>query len=335
MIAVVAAGGLLLAGLVYMTHEIRLWSDRRITLSEPRVIEFPAGTHLRELSQQLNKEGIILHPRVFELWVRVFSDYSKFQAGTYRFENAVSPADIARIISQGKSYETFAFELTIPEGFAYHQIAEKLAGKGVGTKEENDSLLKDSDFIASLNIPSATLEGFLYPATYRFQKIPTAREVLSRAAKTFWEKLPADYEKNVGYLGLGLQEAVTMASLIEAETPNDDERPLVAEVIWNRLKAKIPIAIDAAVIYGIDDYQGDITRKHLNDPTNPYNTRLRQGLPPTPICSPSEASLKAVLTPSHEGYLYYVLDPGTDRRHHFSKTAEEHDTYVRKLVNSK
>jgi UPF0755 protein len=332
---VIAIAGLLFAGMVYGHHKIRLWSEQLVVLPQPQVIEFPPGTRLRELSQQLSKEGIIRHPRVFELWVRAFADYSKFQAGTYRFENEVSPLDVVRTISQGKNYETFALELTIPEGFTYQQISDKLMTKGVGTKEEYDSLLRDSDFIASLSIPSATLEGFLYPATYRFQKTPTAREVIARAAKTFWEKLPSDYEKSVGYLGLGLQEAVTFASLIEVETPIDDERPLIAEVIWNRLKGKIPIAIDAAVIYGIEDYQGDITKKHLSDPTNPYNTRIRLGLPPTPICSPAEASLRAILTPSREGYLYYVLDPGTDRRHHFSKTGEEHEIYVRKLVNAK
>ena len=322
---------LALAGYAY--SRLMTWNSSRITLMQPQVIEFAPGTTLRELSKQLGAKGLLTQPPVFNLWVRLFEDYSRFQAGTYRFEGEVAPSDIIAALTQGRS-PTYALEFTIPEGFSYHQIAEKLADKGVGTKEEFQSLMHDAQFIGSLNLPSQSLEGFVYPATYRFSKMPSAREALSKAVKTFWEKLPRDYEQEVRNRGLSLVEAVTFASLVESETPHDEEKPLVAEVIWNRLHSNMPLGIDAAIIYGIEDYQGDLKKKHLLDATNRYNTRIHLGLPPTPISSPSLVSLQAVLTPSQAGNMFYVLDRSTERYHHFSKTIEEHNLYVKKLVEN-
>ena len=322
-----AAGG-------YLVFSLLDWFEQPQVLAQPQVIEYPSGTTLKELSRRLAQKGVINHPKIFELWVRLIENYSRFQAGTYRFEGSVSPAQIIEIISQGKIYLTYALELTIPECFTYRQIAAELVKKGVGSKNEFDALMHDVDYLRSLNVPSSSLEGFLYPATYRFPAFPTAREAISTAVKKFWSKLPREYENNVGHMGLSLQKAVTFASLIEAETPLDDEKPLISEVIWNRLRMNTPLGIDAAIIYGIDDYQGDIKKKHLNDASNPYNTRLRHGLPPTPICSPSEISLQAVLTPSQHGYIYYVLNTDPGRYHHFSRTAEEHLAYQKKLVEA-
>ena len=183
-----------------------------------------------------------------------------------------------------------------------------------------------------MNVPSSSLEGYLYPATYRFSKIPTAQQAFEEAVSTFWKRLPESYAEQVATRGLTLNEAVTFASLIEMETPHDDERQYVSEVIWNRLKRNIALAIDASIIYGIEDFNGNLSRSHLEDKSNKYNTRVHRGLPPSPICSPSAASLKAVLEPSDEGYYYYVLDLESGSRHRFSKTLKEHNRYVKKLV---
>ncbi|RME58186.1 MAG: endolytic transglycosylase MltG [Candidatus Dadabacteria bacterium] len=149
---------------------------------------------------------------------------------------------------------------------------------------------------------------------------------------TFWKKIPKDYKERAEKVGLTLHKAVIVASLIELETPLNDEKPLVAEVILNRLRKGVPLAIDASIIYGLgDDFKGDLKWRHLRDKRNPYNTRVYKGLPPGPICSPSLSSLLAAVSPSNKGYLYYVLDPEKGR-HHFSKTLKEHNKYVRKLL---
>ena len=162
--------------------------------------------------------------------------------------------------------------------------------------------------------------------------MPSPEAVLKKMVNTFWEKIPADYAANVEKLGLSLEEAVIFASLIELETPNEEEKANVSEVIWRRLKAKASLGIDAALIYGIKDYDGDIRSKDLNDRSNKYNTRLYPGLPPTAIGSPSVSSLEAVLHPSSEGYYYYVVDADNPTRHRFSKSLKEHNAHVREYV---
>ncbi len=323
------AGGLLCS---YGQNRLNLWSTTPRILVVPVVVDFPRGTNLKSLGDTLQEKGVVDRSWLFQIWVKIFNDFRKFQAGSYQFEGFISPVGIVDKISTGETYQPIALEYTIPEGFALKQVIARLEARGVADANKlwevatNKSLLKKYE----LNVSSA--EGYFYPATYQFEKPPTPEQVFEQALETFRKKLPENYEARVIARGLTLHEAVTFASLIEQETLHADERPFVSEVIWRRLAAKEPLAIDAALIYGITDYNGDLTRKHLQDPSNPFNTRIHQGLPPGPICSPSKDSLEAVLTPSDQGYYFYVLDPETGNRHHFSKTAEEHNRYVRKLV---
>ena len=270
----------------------------------------------------------------FLLWVRFYSNYRRFQAGKYRFEAAISPASVAKKFLQGDIYAPIVLQFTIPEGFVFRQVADRLVSQGIGSREEFARLFVDAEFLSSLDVNCRSLEGYIFPATYRFTVVPSAREVLAETVNTFFEKLPAEYATRAQAMGLALTQAVTFASLIEAETPHHDEKPLIAEVIWRRLREKTPLGVDAAIIYGIKDYDGNISRRHLEDKSNPYNTRVHFGLPPTPICSPSTQSLEAVLAPTDNGYGYFVLDPATDRRHHFSTTFAEHSKYVRDLVQA-
>ena len=233
----------------------------------------------------------------------------------------------------GTTFNPVVFESTIPEGFTYKQIAKKLSSFKLGSYQDIASLKNDKDFIQALGLETKTLEGYVYPATYSFIEQPDAKEVIQRAVKEFKKRLPKDYEARAREIGLSLDQAVNFASLIELETSSVEEKPLVSEVIWARLNDKVPIGIDATIIYGIEDYKGNITRRHLEDSSNLYNSRIHVGLPPTAIGNPDLTSMLAVLTPSSEGYYYYVLDvtkPGS--KHHFSKTLREHNTYVRKLV---
>ncbi|MCB0359276.1 MAG: endolytic transglycosylase MltG, partial [Bdellovibrionales bacterium] len=201
----------------------------------------------------------------------------------------------------------------------------------IGTAEELTAIAHDREFITSLNLDADSLEGYIYPATYFFTTRPSGKEFFSRAVATFWERLPADYMARIEERGLTLHQAVTFASLIELETRYADEKPLIAEVIWRRLKIGMALGIDASIIYGIEDYEGDLKFSHLRDGNNPYNTRIHPGLPPGPIGSPDVDSLRAVVEPADVGSLYYVLDVDTDGRHHFSKSLSEHNRYVRKL----
>ena len=315
--------------------QVQKWSEANIVLSEPKILTFEKGTTLAQLSKKLSELEVITHPNIFRLWLRYSGDYRKFQAGLYKFEGEVSPKKVANDLLNGRIYTPLVLELTIPEGWTYEQISKKLIFSGVGSEAEFKTLFSDKEFLLTFKIPSETLEGFLYPATYRFSKLPTVKEAITETIKVFWQNMPANYEQEVQAKGLGLKDAITFASLIELETKFEDEKSLVSEVIWRRLQLGISLGIDAAIIYGAKDYQGDITWDHLADKDNKYNTRIYKGLPPTPICSPSKSSMEAVLKPTNEGYLYYVLDKDTLGRHHFSKTDAEHNQYVKKLKQQK
>ena len=331
MVGLVLVGLVTIAGDRYMTR----WSGAGArNIDTPVEVEFPRGTRLADLSRDLEARGVISDARLFSLWVRLFRNYKTFQAGLYRFEGSVSPADIATALEKGDVWVPVVLQVTIPEGFTLRKIIDRLAANGVGSKRELQRLSRHKSFLTRLGIKASGLEGYLYPATYRFSEMPDAETALTRMVRTFRENLPPRYEEDLRRRGLTLREGVIFASLIEAETRYDDERSRISEVIWRRLKRGEPIGIDAAIIHGIKDYDGDIKWKHLKDAKNPYNTRIHKGLPPGPIGSPSEKSMRAVLTPTKKGYHYYVLTSKGDGRHHFSKTLQEHNRYVRLLLRS-
>ncbi len=306
-----------------------------IDSGEPRnVIKLERGQSLTSLARVLELEGVISSGLLFQLWVRAFSDFRKFQAGTYRFVKEMSPFDIAEGFIHGEIYSEPLLEINIPEGYTVSQVVQRFLDRDIGTKEEFARLASSQAFLRSLSIGAPYVEGYLYPATYRFYETPDEALVFTEMIQTFWKRLPEGYEVDVASRGITLYQAIIMASLIEAETPHDDEKSMVSEVIWQRLSRGMTLGIDAAVIYGAKDYQGVLRKRHLEDRTNPYNLRVYQGLPPTPITSPSISSLKAVLTPTNEGYLYYVLDPEQGTRHTFTKSLEEHNKAVKKLVQA-
>lgn len=308
------------------------WSKSPVSVPVASIVDFPSGTKLHELAGMLESSQLVDSALAFKLWVRFNKTYDRFQAGRYRFSGSITPEIIQRKMLLGQTYSPIALQFVIPEGFTLKQSLARLVANGVGSYEELWDLAHDANFLKELNVQAKGLEGYLYPATYTFIKKAKPREVLAKMVSTFWENLPKDYVERVKAKKLTLTEAVTFASMIELETLHDDERPKVAEVIWNRLKNREPLAIDAALIYGIKDYQGDIKWKHLKDRKNPYNTRVFKGLPPGPIGAVSKASLEAVLNPTDEGYYYYVLIAGSNR-HHFSKTLKEHNKYVKLLLD--
>ena len=184
------------------------------------------------------------------------------------------------------------------------------------------------------HISSLSLEGYLYPLTYSFTKMPTLKELIETMIKTLFKKLPKDYEEKLKNYNLSLNEAVIMASLIELESADPDERRKISGVIWNRLNAKMPLGIDASLIYGIKNYNGNISSSDLKDSNNEFNTRIRAGLPPTSIASPSLESLESVINPESHNFYYYVLDFENLKKHIFSKSLTEHNFYVRKYIKA-
>lgn len=324
-ILVIAASGMYL----------QRWTQAQLSVPVEVLVEFPTSTSLTSLALQLESAGVVSSALLFRLYVRWRGNFQQFQAGNYHFGTSnISPAKLVERFTQGDIDAKLILSLTFPEGFTLRKIIARMVAHGIGDEASNMKLASNPEYLRSLNLGDIpTLEGYLYPATYDFyQRQPTAQDVFGAMVRKFFSQLPADYEQRAASMGIGLYDAVKIASLIEVETGHDDERERIAEVIWQRLHKNIPLGIDASVIYGIADYRGDITNRHLRDRSNPYNSRVHRGLPPTPISSPSLSSLLAVLNPTAEGILFYVLIPDGTRRHHFSKTLREHNIHVRRLV---
>ncbi len=325
---------LAVCGAWYLIDDLDRWALKPHSVATETIVELRPRTSLKLLGEALQDKGVITASWKFHVWVRLTGGYEKFQAGTYQFIGEYSPSQIREKMEKGDIYVPLVLQVAIPEGFTLRMLNERLATKGVAQMKELTKLVRDQEFLKSLGVNAASLEGYTYPATYNFNKLPTARDFYTKTVKTFFEKLPPHYEEQLKQKNLTLNQAVIFASLIELETMQEEEKPMISEVIWNRLKKGEALGIDAAIIYGIPNYTGDIKWQHLKDEKNLYNTRIHRGLPPTAIGAVSRSSLEAVLNPTKFGYYYYMLD-AIDRTHHvFSKTGQEHNINVQKYLRS-
>jgi len=280
------------------------------------------GATLREVICDLEKKGIIASKTPLLLWNRLSGQGTKIKAGEYRLNSGMAPLGVLKILSNGN---IITHPVTIPEGFTIKQIAEELDNKGLADRAKFSALAEDPDVVKNYGISGPSLEGYLYPDTYRFGRGQPAISIIDVMVKRFFE-VTNPLQKRIGESGMTLQQVVTMASLIEKETGQRGERPVIASVFLNRLKRGMRLESDPTVIYGIRDFNGNLTRKDLSEST-PYNTYVIRGLPFGPIANPGEESIKAVLDPADTDYLYFVSK--NNGSHHFSKTLREHNRAVK------
>ncbi|RJR16889.1 MAG: endolytic transglycosylase MltG [Desulfobacteraceae bacterium] len=282
-----------------------------------KVFEVREGAPFGRIADDLQKEGLIPSSTGLRLWA-IYKGYSgKVKAGEYRLSPSMSPWDILEVLRKG---EVALHDVTIPEGFNLRQIADVLARQGIVAREEFLRIAQDPMVAFEYGISAGGLEGFLFPDTYRFARAIPARTVIHAMVSRFMEMI-APYRGKQHPMGLSMEELVTLASIVEKETAKAEEKPTVASVFLNRLKKKMPLASDPTVIYAIDDFDGNLTRRDLANPS-PYNTYRQKGLPPGPIASPGIESIKAVIYPPETEYLFFVSR--NDGTHVFSKTYEEH-----------
>jgi UPF0755 protein len=256
--------------------------------------------------------------------------HKPLQAGEYLFDHQVDSREVFWKISKG---QIFVYVVTVPEGWTMFDIATQLNTQGVCSKEAFLAAAHDTTLIADLAPHAKSLEGFLFPSTYQFTRRATCKQVAATMVRHFraiWETLQVPRFPQLPSQ-ITAEDALTVASLVERETPRPEERPLVAGVFYNRLRKEIPLQCDATVQYALllkGRREGDVKHADLNV-DSPYNTYAHRGLPPGPIANPGEASLKAALAPETTDYLYFVAN---DRGgHFFSKTLQEHNRNVAKL----
>jgi UPF0755 protein len=219
------------------------------------------------------------------------------------------------------SGKTFLYKITIPEGYGLKEIAAAFAGAGLVSESVFLHAARDPQLCHGWKIEADTAEGYLFPDTYYFPKGVSAEKILSTMILRFRQVFTSELVQQANNAGLSIHQAVTLASMIEKETGSDSERSLVSSVFHNRLKRRMRLESDPTVIYGLDNFDGNITRRHLTTPT-PYNTYTRHGLPPGPIASPGAKSLLAAVYPAQSEFLYFVSRQ--DKTHQFSRTWDEH-----------
>jgi UPF0755 protein len=284
-------------------------------------VELAPGSSSFSIGRQLESAGVVRSQFAFDL-VRIWKR-GTLEAGEYRFDRSATVPDVYARIRRG---DVYTVSITVPEGSTIFDVAARLEGAGLGTKQEFlDEQAAQTGLVADLDPRAKSLEGYLFPDTYRFTRKATPAQIAAAMVKRF--------RQAAAQLGLkeNVHEVVTMASLIERETAVDGERRLVASVFENRLAKGMPLMTDPSVIYGLELnglWTGTIHGSDLKRDTS-YNTYIHPGLPPGPVASPGIRSLHAAMEPAHSQYLYFVAAGANPQgQSMFASTLEEHDRNV-------
>jgi peptidoglycan lytic transglycosylase G len=310
------------------------------------------GARLAEVADELHDAGLIDRPLWFRIYVGRRGLGAKVRAGTYHLRDDLTPTQVLDALVKGVDDAEAEIAVTIPEGKNLPEVFAILADAGLGGGDVAafSAVAWDRDWLAAQGIPGDSAEGYLFPDTYRVARGAPARAVLEIMVKRF-RQVMAELEAAHGSPS-DLRATVILASIVEKETSNPDERARVASVMVNRLdRARFPsrrLETDPATRYGCLvippgraasracrdwDPAGRLHRAQLDDRDNPYNTYQHAGLPPGPIANPGRASLQAALAPEPSDYLFFVAKD--ERSHVFSRTYEEHARWVAKYVKEK
>ena len=307
-------------------------------------VDIPRGTPRWNIAGLLQKNGVI-HSRIAFLALSIRHRRRVLQAGEYLFNQPMTPQQVFDQIAGG---HIFVHTVVVPEGWTMFDIASELERQGLSSKADFLRVARDPSLVRDIAPRAPSLEGFLFPSTYQFSRNATPQEIAATMVRQFreeWSKLQANVSAAATpdpaatvHSGartadsppapLSAEQLVTLASLVERETPQPQERPIVASVFYNRLKLGVPLQCDPTVQYALDlagKPASKVTPADLRV-ASPYNTYLHRGLPPGPIANPGDASLRAVFNPAHTKYLYFVANDSGG--HFFSSTLEEHNRNV-------
>ena len=280
--------------------------------------DVPAGSSLHRVAVDLERAGLVRSQLALVALARWRGVEGSLRAGEYELSAAWGTERILDQIAEGRVVN---YEITLPEGLTAAEIAGRLEQAGVTRADAFLAVARDPAVAAEFGVEGAGLEGYLFPETYRIARGQTPKQVAKVLVDQFhrvWDELAADARAR----GLSMREAVTLASIVEKETGAAEERPLVASVFANRLARHMRLESDPTTIYGIANFDGNLTRAHLEDATNPWNTYRIDGLPPTPIANPGAASLRAAVHPAESDYLFFVSR--NDGSHVFARSFSEH-----------
>ena len=314
LIAVICVAVIIVAGAVFYITGLGKALDSNDTQTVSVIIS--SGSSTGQIGQILEEEGIISSADKFKIWSRIKGYDSRYKAGTYTLSPSMDFQEIADIIVSGK---VTTVNFTIPEGYTIYQTASAIAAKGLGDYDTLVSLIEagdyEYDFLKDAQNNKNKLEGYLFPNTYTVDEGMNEEQIIKVMLDQF-EKQPYKVYAESGS-SYSLNDIITVASIIERECKVDEERPLVASVIYNRLAKGMPLQMCSTVQYVLGKQKEVLTYADTRI-ESPYNTYTNTGLPPGPICSPGLAAIKAALNPADTDYLYFVLSEKLDGTSNFS-----------------
>ncbi len=275
---------------------------------DPAKVTVVKGDTLSSVSEKLEEAGVIDSSTLFEIEARIGGQSTELKPGEYTFRRGEDSDAILAKLTAGEAVPTYA--VTIPEGLTLLETAEIVGEQSEVSAANFEEAAKRTDYgYVFLEDPAVqSTEGFLFPKRYDFEEGTTAPQMVNRLLEQYLlETQDLDFAAAKQRLNLTEYEIVTVASLIERESANSEERPIIASVIYNRIRRGMPLQIDATIQYALGEPKEQLSLADLKV-RSPYNTYENEGLPPGPICSPSRESLEAALQPTQTDYLYYVLD---------------------------
>jgi UPF0755 protein len=299
-------------------------------------VEIPRGSSPTTVITKLANEGIIRHKWPLTIYLKLTANSSQLKAGEYDFPSPISPLDVFAKLREG---ERRLLRLTVVDGWTRWDISNamsKIPELHLSDQSAALTLMNNVSLVSDVDPTATNLEGYLFPDTYEFPPDTTPAEVIAIMVKRFRKEWKIEWAQRAFSLGFSPREVATTASLIETEAKLNNERPIIASVIYNRLQRRMALAVDSTVIYASklegrwrNDgkvYKSDVERR------SPYNTRLHPGLPPGPIASPGKSSLEAALYPAQTDYLYYVREPSrNDGAHNFYSNESDFELGVKTL----
>ena len=290
-------------------------------------VDIPTGSGLFRIAKILDDAGLVRKRPYF--WVLALGKQSarQIRAGEYEISGSLSPTEILKKLVRGEIKD---YPVKLPEDLTVSEIAQRLLSHRLIDEQEFMTLATDRDFLSSLGIEGESIEGYLYPDTYKFTRSMTTGEIVRMMVRQFWKKVTPELTQKAEKMGLSLGEWVTLASLIGKESGNREEKKLISAVFHNRLKRGMKLQSDPTAVYRLEPGDGapKIVRKKDLQADSPHNTYRISGLPPSPIANPGIDSLLAALDPADVRYLYFVSK--NDGSHHFSVSFEAHNQAISK-----
>lgn len=286
------------------------------------------GSSTEDIAKTLKKEKLINSVSQYKFLSKIWRYDGQYKAGIYSLSPSMTKSEIADVIKAGQSQ---ALTVTIPEGYTVEQTAQLLADQGLVDKDKFLDVCANGDFSQFSFVPTDKsgdahrLEGFLYPETYQVPVGADEEQIVTIMLNQFQTVYNTRYQKKAESMGLTTEQVITIASLIEKEAAVDEDRGKVASVIYNRLKADMPLQFCSSVQYvlGLQGIHREILTNADTQIDSPYNTYTHAGLPPAPICSPGKASIRAALWPDDTDYMYFVVSYKLDGTNEFTSDYDE------------